>query len=159
MHTFTPNTTIESSKVNANFSGLADGTEVNNGAITPAKRTGGFKIGSFTSNGSTGNQAITGVGFTPKLVRFIWLVGNATSAHFSGQGAMDASGNQYATATGGNLSNLFRYSSTSACLAGFTSVADATPELVATFVSMDADGFTFNITTATALSFAYEAYA
>jgi len=34
MHTFSPNTQIKSSQVNANFSGVADGTEIEDDAIT-----------------------------------------------------------------------------------------------------------------------------
>lgn len=37
MQTFTPNTTIESAKVNSNFSGLADGSEILASAVTPEK--------------------------------------------------------------------------------------------------------------------------
>lgn len=35
MHTFTPNTVTESAKVNANFAGLADGTEISDQALLP----------------------------------------------------------------------------------------------------------------------------
>lgn len=34
LYSFSPNTVIESSKVNANFEGLADGSEIQNGVIT-----------------------------------------------------------------------------------------------------------------------------
>lgn len=37
MNTFSPNTVIESSKVNENFDGLADGSEIQSSAITTAK--------------------------------------------------------------------------------------------------------------------------
>jgi hypothetical protein len=68
MHTFTPNTVIESSKVNANFQGLADGSEINAGAIGAEElSTSAVLLGSAakTSNQSTGgtgtNIAVTGL--------------------------------------------------------------------------------------------------
>lgn len=39
MHTFIPNTVISSTKINENFEGLADGTEILNGAIESLKLT------------------------------------------------------------------------------------------------------------------------
>ena len=42
-------------------------------SVGPAARTGGFFIGTISGStvlNTTGNKAITGVGFTPKLVRF-----------------------------------------------------------------------------------------
>ena len=50
-------------------------------------------VGSFDSNLSTGNQPVTGVGFTPKLVIFYHIrndtaASNTTNARW-GMGAMD----------------------------------------------------------------------
>lgn len=117
------------------------------------------KVGTFTANGSTGNQSVSGVGFQPKVVEFQQLNTSATTAHFMARGAMDESGNQWAMGTGGNLSNIFRNSSSSKCIMFYSAVTDATPELQATYVSMDSDGFTINLDIASALTVAYIAQA
>lgn len=53
----------------ANDASFNDGTGIATGAITPAKRSGGFKAGTFQVTGN-GAIAVTGVGFTPKAVIF-----------------------------------------------------------------------------------------
>ena len=81
----------------AMFEALQDGTGLASGAITVAKRTGGFKVGTFTPNSSTGNQSITGVGFTPKLVEFRELPSGIGTIAEGAYGVMDENGNEFAT--------------------------------------------------------------
>lgn len=140
----------------ANDVALADGTGLDDGAVTPSKRGGGFKIGvipSATLN-STGNKSITGVGFKPKLVRFTVLESTGPYIGFS-VGAMDGDGNQYSASTGSGTSQR-RISSDDYAI---TRSNDTATTLQAEYVSMDADGFTINVTTAGGVDVAYEALA
>lgn len=130
--------------------------------INETQRTGGFAMGviSGATLGSTGNKAVTGVGFTPKLVRFTVLFpANATVAA-GAFGAMTTSDQFYsAWSTQPSASNVAaRNSSTSACI-GWVPANTSTPSLLATYVSMDSDGFTINVTSAASnFSVAWEAY-
>jgi hypothetical protein len=144
---------IKDSKLATNNSVVT--ANITDAAVTPAKRTGGFAAGQFPTSG-TGNHAITGLGFTPRLVRFFMLVGTATSSHRSGYGVMTST-YQAAACEQGNLSNVARKSTEVACILS-TSVTGTT-EQVGVYVSMDADGFTVNMTTnSTDSNWVYEAY-
>lgn len=59
LNSFTPNTPIESSKVNANFSGLADGTEINDSAITTAKINDGAVTADKLATGAGADRVDT----------------------------------------------------------------------------------------------------
>ncbi len=114
------------------------------------------KSGSFQTNTGTGNQAITGVGFTPKIVIFFSLMrtsattGNSGGARL-GYGAAVSSTKRWAL---GNWENDalspttcdLRFLTTKC----FTLDNNGTVNLEFDFVSQDADGFTVNITTANA---------
>lgn len=142
-----------------NIEALADGSGLNTGAVGPSKRSGGFKIGTISGStlGTTGNKNITGVGFTPKLVRFTVLGTSSTSVAFASTGAMTSS-NQYYAATASSSGGYARVSSTSACIAVVTA-GSTTLNLSAAYVSMNADGFTINVTAAFGtFDVAYEAY-
>lgn len=143
------------------FSG-SGGIRVADAGITPAKRTGGFYIGNIpgATLGSTGNKAITGVGFTPKLVRFTVIVTNSSGASIMGFGAMTPSAQFYKTiGTDGTVTN--RVASTTDCIGWVTGTTNTTtPSLKCQYVSMDADGFTINVSIAIAtFSVSFEAYA
>jgi len=131
-----------------NDASFNDGTGIGSGVITPAKRSGGFRVGSFSSgSATTGNLSITGVGFTPKLVTFTLLADQGSSTTFEYMhGVMDADGNQFykmgISVEGGDSSSS---TSSAACLG--SPGANAAARLTAVFVSMDADGFTINRTT------------
>lgn len=148
-------------QLGTNDAGFKDGTNIDAGAITPSKRSGGFKIGTIAAAtlGSTGNKAISGLGFQPKLVRFAMLqtISSGTNSIY-GLGAM-TSANQYTHCATIDATNRSRYSSKSACISGVGS-GSATPFILANYVSMDADGFTINVSTASnAFDWAYEAFA
>ena len=124
--------------------------KIADGAVTPEKRAGGFKVGSFTPSAGTGNKPITGVGFRPKGVIFFGLIpSNSNQGIFSG-GAYDGSneflsvGAARITSTSGN----YTISSTSSCIrvSVFSSGSESIL-MLGTGVSLDADGFTIDFTT------------
>jgi hypothetical protein len=103
------------------------------------------KVGSFTGSGSTGNQAVTGVGFQPSLVIFWWNLatadGSAIDAIFgfgAGISSSDrrAGGNFSQDAVTSSANNAWNQSATCIYAPGGTPRAD--------FVSQDSDGFTIN---------------
>lgn len=113
------------------------------------------QAGTFNSNAGTGNQAVTGVGFQPKLVLFI------TSRTSTTANGVTTSGN-HGMCLGAAKSSTERWA-VSARYADNAAAGDVVqitadnrcfinglPGLFvdADFVSMDADGFTVNITTA-----------
>ena len=116
-------------------------------------------IVNWTMKTSTGNKAVTGVGFKPTAVLHLWAGSNltatppasATNAAF-GFGVMDFSGHQWATAilsqNGTATSDTQRVQQTDAALYAPSSSLTASKE--ASWVSMDSDGFTMNFTTADA---------
>ena len=123
-----------------------------------------FKIGSFSENTSTGNQSITGVGFQPSLVLAISQHKASTSAiqtSYMGYmfGMAMSSSNRRVFA--GQVSNGTALGQgqirTSEALflthiTGTSTTATPTVNAESDFVSMDFDGFTFNMTTADATS-------
>lgn len=108
------------------------------------------KASVFTANTATGNQSVSGLGFTPKLVCF-W--GGNLTADGSGAGGNQffgtaaSSSQRFAVATavddGVGTSNTGIDYEQNACIVLLT---DGTPtqDAKADFVSMDADGFTIN---------------
>lgn len=123
---------------------------------TTVKGYSRIKVGTFTSSASTGNQSVSGVGFSPRFVFFFVGVGNSSTLTF-GLGVMTAS-DQWAwgahstdTDSGGAAAL-----STSACLIRANTAG--TTLLEGSFVSMDSDGFTVNWTTAEARTVGYVAF-
>lgn len=121
----------------------------------PTKR---FKVGANACPAATGNLAVTGVGFRPGLVMFHNIYSDGAIV-ISGHGAMDASGGQWAFAMAdAGAAALAERRSTTLCVyivnsAGATAVSG-------TFVSMDADGFTINLSAVdTGARFNWVAYA
>ena len=105
---------------------------------------------------STGNKSVTGVGFKPDLVihfhagyDFVTVSTRASHASF-GLGVMDAAGNQWATSAlsmHAVVADTQRGQQTDACMYAFDNSFAVQKE--ASFVSMDADGFTINFTNTT----------
>lgn len=103
------------------------------------------KVGSFTGSASTGNQAVTGVGFQPSLVIFWW---NLTTA--------DGNGNDFVFGIGAGVSSSDRHAAGNYSTDNLSTSANqawnqnatciyapgGTPR--ADFVSNDSDGFTVN---------------
>jgi len=117
------------------------------------------KVIEWTTGTTTGNRAVTGVGFRPAFVLtahggsgFTSTLPNTVGNGAVGLGAMDASGNQWANAVfvadGSGTSDTQRGQQTDACIYAFSAALSVTKE--ASFVSMDSDGFTVNFSTANA---------
>lgn len=116
----------------------------------------GAKAGTFTANTSTGNQAVTGVGFQPELVLFLHArataLPTAATHFFLGVGAMDSAGDQASSfvmsENGAAAANV--------CVIQQTNTAIVAPtggmaiDCEGDYVSMDSDGFTVNWTNAPA---------
>ena len=147
----------------ANDVALANGSGLDNGAVTPDKRSGGFAMGSIPSAtlGTTGNKAITGLGFTPKHVDFDLLPTDSSSGTaFFASGAMNDSGLQFYTAIAVSPTSQSRISNTNAAFAYPSSSSSTTHSLTMEYVSMDADGFTVNVVKASStFAVRYRAYA
>lgn len=124
--------------------------DIANGAVTPAKRAGGLYLSSFQSHGTTGNKAITGVGFTPKAVIF-FCTKNATETNVwwtMGYGMM-VPGTQHAAFNSMRVDTIGSSSKDwSAAYCILLDAFDNTATYRAQYVSMDADGFTINVTNA-----------
>jgi hypothetical protein len=135
-----------------------DGDIYSNGSKVSTSDTQ-YKIGVIPSStfSTTGNKSITGIGFTPKLVRFTVLPSSSTTIMNTGFGAMDDSGNQYAVGISTTSTGRSRNSLTIRCIYIVDSGATS-PATAASYVSMDADGFTINVNNAgNIFDIAYEA--
>lgn len=110
--------------------------------------------GSYAMNTATGNQSVTGVGFQPDIVIMMATLntvsGRTNNANQFGFGVMTSSAQwsicqkaQHAVGT----SNTNRGFVNNGCLLLTQTGADGTAHLQS-YVSMDSDGFTVNITTA-----------
>lgn len=115
-------------------------------------------VGTFTSPASTGNFSVTTLSFTPQIVKFKMLeVVNGTDI-VSMEGTMTANG-QFVNSIHGSNGAYFSYSSTSNCIA-YLPFNSTTPVTLASFVSMNSNGFTLNFTTAAnQVAVAWEAWA
>ena len=139
-----------------------NGQAIADGSVTPAKRAGGLKVGIIPSStfSTSGIKTISGLGFRPRLVKFTMLFTGTTGENRVAFGAMDETGSQYlvinADAGGSNLSG---NQSQVACI-GWGLAASTSFAMVAAYSSMNADGFSINVTNANgAFAAAYEAYA
>lgn len=122
-------------------------------AVTPAKRSGGFFIGS-TSITSTGNKVITGVGFTPKLICFLMstegAVASGANAGISIGFATSSSSRATVATTTRNANGGVGETLTSKAFTISTITAGGGSRSVnveGDLVSMDSDGFTINVST------------
>lgn len=141
-----------------NDASFNDGTGIADGAVTPAKRSGGFRTGTMTPSVSA-TFAVTGVGFQPKLLRFIHLRTASSTVASQASGGTDGT-RQWATFSTAASGLWQSDESTSKCL--LLKNASGTTLQDAAIVSLDADGFTLNVATASASYggvWAYEAYA
>ena len=138
-----------------------NGQAIADGSVNPAKRSGGFKVGTIPGStfGSTGNKSITGVGFKPKYVEFEVIFSSSTTSLRTGKGWMDESGGQGMAATATNGSSVSSTALATARCIGWLSVGAATRVMGASFVSMDNDGFTINVNeTASSFDVVYRAF-
>lgn len=112
------------------------------------------KAGTFAINVGVGNQSITGLGFEPKLILFYPTKRTATGIGvdgFSSFGAAISSVARFAvhgsSEDGANPSACSRRGTDAACIT-FLIEGTINTDYEADFVSMDADGFTIDITNA-----------
>ena len=120
------------------------------GLITAAMRSQMVKSGTLSGAqlSSTGNKVVTGIGFKPKLIIFFIMPTANASIQLGGIGMMTANtqlASWWATTAGGDSA---RNSYNNRCFA-WGSGGSATAALEASYVSLDNDGFTYNINTAT----------
>lgn len=116
-----------------------------------------FYVGSFASSGTTGEQGITGIGFTPKAIIF-WTSGSAAAsgtwaAHVV-QGIGFTSGPAESYAVGGGSVDNFMTSDTDRRIAAKAITLTNASGVVskeADLSSFDASGFTLNWTTGSAI--------
>lgn len=121
--------------------------KIADGAVTPVKRSGGFKVGYITIS-ATGNGSVTGVGFMPKGILFLQTSGTSGTAFSMGFGAWDGTtGVSFAAnsseATGDHSG---RFNSAAPIS---SSTGNSAADITGTVTSFDADGFSYNISTKT----------
>ncbi len=112
-------------------------------------------IGTFNPSGSTGNQAVTGIGFQPDAMLLLHngtnVAAGAVTEHTLGFGwAVSTSERGWigtASDNGAGTSDTFRRQQTDTCI-GDLNFSGGTLSGLADFVSFDADGFTVNWSTA-----------
>lgn len=111
-------------------------------------------VSNFNLTTSAGNQSVTGVGFQPDFLLFNWSYGTAYNTNIArsqfGLGFAKNSSEQVALAqagadnTGNNLDKRWRQR-TDSCILSLTLANPPAQDAIVSFVSMDADGFTINI--------------
>lgn len=106
---FTPFDVLSAAELNElveNIEALAAGTGLDDGAVTPLQRSGGFAIGTFTNSG-TADNVISSLGFAPKMVFIFSMHATNNTTAFAGIGAATAISNlgMMARAISGNFSS------------------------------------------------------
>ena len=123
------------------------------GAVDAPARSEVVKSGTIAAAtlGSTGNKAVTGVGFTPKLVIFTMKVPSySTTSALQANGLMTADDQFYTAVAAG--ASFRRVGASNRCL-GWVNVGSAGADLEASRVSLDADGFTINVNSVSTSAF------
>jgi hypothetical protein len=117
------------------------------------------KVGSFAANTSTGDQAVTGVGFTPKAIIFFGSAVTATGFSAGAQaffgftaGASESFCGTLASDDNANPSNSAKRAAAK-CIAMLTSGATNSADAEADLKTFDADGFTITWTDAPAAAY------
>lgn len=111
------------------------------------------KVGSILQKTSTGQQAYTGLGFQPKILIFFGNTstadGNGTGTSFNFGVATSSTDRRCMSINGSDAATrAITYFKNTVCYATFDNDLFATKLAEADFVSMDADGFTLDWTTA-----------
>lgn len=120
---------------------------------------------STTCRSGTGTQPVTGLGFRPSLVLFTYGVSSGVNVS-SGRGAATSATSRWAQSeSGANAATMTstmlisRIQDTTKCISLLAAGGVTTLLAAADLVSMDADGFTLNWTTAsTTVTFSYVAF-
>lgn len=147
---FNPFDPLPASQLNdlvENTESLADGSGIGDEAVTPEKRSGGFKLITHTFANSIGPQSINGVGFKPKAIIVGWGLPTAATATIMSNGrAVDGSPIVQSS------ESVFVDGSTRATVTSTTQAfvrpnASAAATFGAAVTSFDADGITVNVGT------------
>lgn len=101
-----------------------------------------YKVGTFTSSASTGNQSVTGLGFRPRLI-ILGMGAGAVDSLIHGWGAATASDSVSMWGARTDDTNTGAQGTSSTRVILWTNTA-GTVVANATLVSMDTDGFTLN---------------
>ena len=115
-----------------------------------------FYTGQFTGSNSTGNQTISGVGFTPKFVKIRLAISDSTGSFFQMDGSSDGTRQNVNGAVGSTTPAFARWSNTTTVITVKSTAG--TVIAAATLSSFNSDGFVINWSTASALSFNFECY-
>jgi hypothetical protein len=143
---------------------VADGTvgttKIVDGAITPAKRAGGYYVGEIATSvfSTTGAKTITGVGFTPRMIKVtVGFDVAAAGAYRFCNGFADGTRSYVRGAAVDTTTNARWYvNGTFINVRTEANVSD----LTATFTAFTSDGFTINVSAAnSSYSATFEAYA
>lgn len=143
--------------------GIVTTAKIADGAVTTSTLAAGavpIKIGVISSSvfGTTGNKTVTGVGFKPQLIKTFPLITGTGAAQYA-NGVATASSQYISAFTIVGASATYNRINSSSGFIGFAASSTGWA-LFASLVSMDADGFTINVTTAANdFSYVYEAYA
>lgn len=129
-----------------NDASFNDGTGIADGAITPAKRSGGFFITGFNPSG-TGTLALTGAGFAPKAALFQQRADTSSTVGASATGFATPLGQRASAQYAEQGADDSARSSTSHAFIALTTNAVVVVDGVVS--SWDADGITLNVTTRT----------
>lgn len=128
--------------------GSVDTNALAQSAVTPEKRSGGFKLITHVFADSTGSQSITGVGFKPKAIIVGWgLPTTDTAAVMSAGRATDGSPITQSSESTFVAGAASRVTVTSTTQAFFRPNGAATANFAASVTSFNADGITVNVTT------------
>ncbi len=149
---------LKDSKMNGSY--VTDSTintaQLTNSGVTAIKRSQVVTTGTLTFPASIGNQSVTGVGFTPKYVKFTYLPGASSTNATLNIGAMTTS-TQWTVVGTSTTTFSGRNSSTSACILLISGSASIIAQ--SSYVSMGSDGFTINHSVVTAgLVYSWEAW-
>ena len=116
-------------------------------------------VGDLVLNISTGSQSVTGVGFEPKIIFFFTTRGTADGVAVHGHrgvGCAVSSTSEWHAASGEEdgqaNSDAQAILSTDVCMEGLV-YGTSTVEYACDFTTMDADGFTFNVSNAPGSAF------
>jgi len=143
--------TFDANGFTLNFATLVTTSPIFNYLALGGADISNVKVGTFASNTSTGDQAVTGIGFQPDIVLFFTQLqtagGQSNNNSCYSFGVAKSSSARWTMGVGmqnaQTTMNNRRLFYDNACLVQSLATSDGT-ESVADFVSMDSDGFTIN---------------
>ena len=116
--------------------------------LPPLTKTGMVNVS------TAGNVSVTGVGFKPSRVEFVCDETTSPTSAYSNRGFTDGT-IQRVIATAVGTSAAITYQSTVRCIG---KIAGTSNRSIASIVSLDADGFTINVSDPMSVTVVYTAY-